>query len=41
MTLNVEIQEGMLSKIWYGRTNPHYDESITAIRQVNPQKKEK
>ena len=41
MTLNDEIQEGMLSKLWYGKTNPHYDESIAIIKQVNPQTKEK
>ena len=41
MTLNDEIQEGMLSKLWYGKTNPHYDESIATIRQVNPKTKEK
>ena len=41
MTLNDEIQEGMLSKICYGKTNPHYDESIAIIKQVNPQTKEK
>ena len=31
----------MLSKLWYGKTNPHYDESITVIKQVNPRTKEK
>ena len=41
MTLNDEIQEGMLSKLWYGKTNPHYDESIATIRQVNPKTREK
>ena len=40
-TLNDEVQEGMLSKIWYGKTNPHYDESIVTIKQVNPQTKQK
>ena len=25
----------------YGKTNPHYDESIATIRQVNPKTKEK
>ena len=40
MTLNDEIQEGMLSKLWYGKTNTHYDESIAIIKQVKPQTKE-
>ena len=41
MTLNDELQEGMLSKLWYGKTNPHYDESFVIIKQVNPKTKEK
>jgi len=41
MTLSDEVQQGMLSKILYGKTNPQYDESIAIIRQVNPQTKEK
>ena len=31
----------MLSKLWYGKTNPHYDESIAIIKQVNPKTKQK
>ena len=41
MTLSDEVQQGMLSKMWYGKTNPEYDESIAIIKQVNPKTKEK
>ncbi len=41
MTLSDEIQQGMLSKMWYGKTNPQYDESIVYIKQVNAKTKEK
>lgn len=41
MNLTDEIQQGMLSKLWYGKTNPQYDESIAVIKQVNPQTKNK
>ena len=41
MTLSDEKQQGMLSKLVYGKENPQYDESIAVIRQVNPQTKEK
>jgi hypothetical protein len=41
MNLTDEVQQGMLSKLWYGKTNPQYDESIAVIKQVNPQTKNK
>ena len=41
MTLSDEVQQGMLSKILYGKDNPQYDESIAVIKQVNPKTKEK
>jgi hypothetical protein len=41
MNLSDEVQQGMLSKLWYGKTNPQYDESIAVIKQVNPQTKNK
>ena len=41
MTLSDEIQQGMLSKMFYGKENPQYDESIAIIKQVNPKTKEK
>jgi len=41
MNLSDEVQQGMLSKMWYGKTNPQYDESIAVIKQVNPQTKNK
>ena len=41
MNLPDEVQQGMLSKLWYGKTNPQYDESIAVIKQVNPQTKNK
>ena len=41
MTLSDEVQQGMLSKLWYGKTNPEYDESTVIIKQVNPKTKEK
>jgi hypothetical protein len=41
MTLSDEVQQGMLSKMWYGKTNPQYDEAIAYIKQVNPKTKEK
>ena len=41
MTLSDEVQQGMLSKLLYGKENPQYDESIAVIKQVNPQTKDK
>ena len=41
MTLRDEEQQGMLSKIFYGKENPQYDESIVVIKQVNPKTREK
>ena len=41
LTLSDEVQQGMLSKMIYGKENPQYDESIAIIKQVNPQTKEK
>ena len=41
LTLSDEVAQGMLSKMWYGKQNPQYDEGIAVIRQVNPQTKEK
>ena len=41
MSLNDEVQQGVLSKVWYGNQNPNYDEGIAVIKQVNPQTKDK
>ena len=41
LTLTDEVQQGMLSKMFYGKENPQYDESIATIKQVNPKTKEK
>ena len=41
MTLNDEIQQGLLTKMVYRNYNPQYDESIAVIKQLNPKTKEK
>lgn len=40
-TLSDEIDQGMLSKMLYGKLNPEYDQGFVEIKQVNPQTKEK
>ena len=40
-TLPDEEEQGMLSKMWYGKLSHQYDEGFVEIRQVNPQTKQK